>query len=234
MGFFDGLTGGKQRDDYAAGQNAFRSNVAGYATQGRKKFGTQYGRAQSRYEPYGQMGQQGRADYDLYRKSIGLEGADGYNDAYGVFEADPFRDYRNQNVSNAIRDNFRRYNASGMANSGQNMLATGRIGAEYAQRDVDDFRNRLMGAGQYGTQIGYGADSALAGLDYGYGQDINNSYTNQGNAIAQSYLGQAYDDAATRGLGFNNLIRVARIPIDAMAAAAKAKTPAATGGNAGG
>jgi len=230
MKFFDGLTGGKQRDHYAAGHDAFRKNVAGYATHGRQALRRGYDQAQERYEPYSQLGQQGRNDYDLYRKSIGLEGADGYNDAYGVFEADPFRDYRNQNVSNAIRDNFRRYNAGGLANSGQNMLATGRIGAEYAQRDVDDFRNRLMGAGRYGTQIGYGADSALAGLDYGYGRDIANNYTNQGNALAQSYLGQAYDDAQTRGLGFNNLIRVARIPIDAMAAAAKAKTGKAAAG----
>lgn len=222
MGFFDGLTGGKQRDDYAAGQSKYRDTVNKFGSYGRTALAEGYQGAQSRYKPYGQMGQQGRDDYDLYRKSIGLEGSDGYNDAYGVFEADPFRDYRNQNVSNAIRDNFRRYNAGGMANSGQNMLTTGRIGAEYAQRDVDDFRNRLMGAGQYGTQIGYGADSALAGLDYGYGRDIANNYTNQGNALAQSYLGQAYDDAQTRGLGFNNLIRVARIPFDAMAAAAKA------------
>lgn len=207
MGIFDGFFGGKQRDDYAAGHSKFRDTVNQFGSLGRTELDGKFQDAKSRYQPYGQIGQQGRDDYDLYRKSIGLEGADGYNEAYGAFEADPFRDYRNQNVSNAIRDNFRRYNAGGMANSGQNMLATGRIGAEYAQRDVDDFRNRLMGAGQYGTQIGYGADSALAGLDYGYGRDINNSYTNQGNALAQSYLGQAYDDAATRGLGANNLLR---------------------------
>lgn len=223
MGFFDGLTGGKQRDDYAAGHSKFRDTTNQFGSYGRTALAGGYQDAKSRYQPYGQIGQQGRDDYDLYRKSIGLEGADGYNDAYGVFEADPFRDYRNQNVSNAIRDNFRRYNAGGMANSGQNMLATGRIGAEYAQRDVDDFRNRLMGAGQYGTQIGYGADSALAGLDYGYGRDIANNYTNQGNALAQSYLGQAYDDAATRGLGANNLLRALGTATDAASTMYKAR-----------
>lgn len=168
------------------------------------------------------MGQQGQQDYDLYRKAIGLEGADGYDEAYSTFEADPFRDYRNQNVGNVLRDSFRRYNAGGMANSGANVLAQGRIGAEYAQRDVDDFRNRLQGAGQYGTQIGYGADTALAGLDYGHGQQMNQSYTNQGNAIAHSQLGQAQADAQTRGIGVNNLMRLVGTGTNAVATGYKA------------
>lgn len=222
MGFFDGLTGGKQRDDIAYGHDQYRKTVNQYAGQGRNALTSGYQAAQARYEPYSQMGQQGQQDYDLYRKAIGLEGADGYDEAYSTFEADPFRDYRNQNVGNVLRDSFRRYNAGGMANSGANVLAQGRIGAEYAQRDVDDFRNRLQGAGQYGTQIGYGADTALAGLDYGHGQQMNQSYTNQGNAIAHSQLGQAQADAQTRGIGVNNLMRLVGTGTNAVATGYKA------------
>lgn len=217
MGIFDGLTGGKQRDDMAAGHTAYRDNVRrfgraaqGHITEGRDN-------AMARYQPYSQMGQQGRQDYDLYRKSVGLEGADGYGEAYDVFEADPFRDYRNQNMGNVLRDSFKAYNAGGMADSGVNRLAQARIGAEYAQRDVDDFRNRLQGASQYGTQLGYGADSAMAGLDYGAGQQLAGIEGNMGNAIAHSHLNNAMFNAQARGIGVNNLMRAVGTGTNAIA-----------------
>ncbi|HAF37756.1 MAG TPA: hypothetical protein DCG72_02120 [Gammaproteobacteria bacterium] len=222
MGFFDGLTGGKQRDDYAAGHTAFRDQVGRSAKKASKHLAAGRDNALARYEPYTQLGAQGRGDYDLYRKSIGLDGADGYDEAYEVFEADPFRDYRNQNLGNVLRDQFRRYNAAGMADSGVNRLAQARIGGEFAQRDVDDFRNRLMNAGSYGTQLGYGADAAMAGLDYGTGQQLAGIETNAGNALAQSHLGLHYDNAATRGLGANNLMRLIGTGTNALATGYKA------------
>jgi hypothetical protein len=222
MGFLSGLTGGRQRDDMAAGHTAYRKEVNAAGNRARGHITAGRDNALARYSPYSQMGHQGRQDYDLYRKSIGLEGEDGYGEAYGVFEADPFREYRNQNVGNVLRDSFRRYNAGGMADSGVNRLAQARIGAEYAQRDVDDWRNRISGAGQYGSQLGYGADSAMAGLDYGTGQQLAGLETNIGNALAHSHLNNASFDAQTRGLGANNLMRLVGTGTNAIATGYKA------------
>lgn len=215
MSFFSGLTGGKQRDDMAAGHTAYRDALGAgtAAAKGHQRQG--YNNALSRFQPYSQMGEQGRGDYGLYRNSIGLGGQDGYDQAFETFEADPFKDYRNQNVGNVLRDSFRRYNSGGMANSGANMLAQGRIGAEYAQRDVDDFRNRLQGAGQYGAQMGYGADAAMAGLDQSHYNALASDQLNLSNAEAQSHIGLAGHDAQTRGLGMNNMMRLGGMALDA-------------------
>lgn len=222
MGIFDGFTGGKQRDDMAAGHTAYRADIAAARDKAKGELGTGYQNALARYQPYSQMGATARGDYDLYRKSLGLEGQGGYDEAFEVFDADPFKEYRNQNVGNVLRDSFRRYNAGGMANSGANMLAQGRIGAEFAQRDVDDWRNRISGAGQYGMQTGYGADAAMAGLDYGHGQNLSGLTTDAANAIAQSKLGLAGFNAQTRGLGMNNLMRLVGTGTNALATGYKA------------
>jgi len=218
MGLFDSFTGASQRRDIGYGNqeyNSFlkkgRENALGALNQGKTE-------ALGYYQPYSQMGQQGRQDFDLYRKAIGLEGADGYGEAYDVFEADPFREYRNQNVGNVLRDSFRRYNAGGMADSGVNRLAQARIGAEYAQNDVDDFRNRLSGAGQYGTQIGFNADNAMAGVTQNEAAQRAGIETSIASARGNQAINYGNALAGSRTIGLNNFMGLVGAGTNALAA----------------
>lgn len=218
MKFLDSFFGKSQRRDMSRANQKYNS----FLTKGRGDAIAALDRGKtesaSYYQPYSQMGEQGRDDYDLYRKAIGLKGADGYGEAFETFESDPFREYRSQNAGNAIRDQFRRYNAQGMGNSGANMLALGRIGAEYAQKDVDDFRSRLMGAGQYGTQLGYGADSAMAGItsaDAARRADLEASIAS---ARGNQAIGYGNAMAESRNIGFNNLMGLVGAGTNALAA----------------
>ena len=218
MGWLDSFTGKSQRRDI----NDANANYRAALNTGRMKalnaLDTGKSEAQGYYEPYQQVGTQGAQDFDLYRKSIGLGGQEGYDEAFEVFDSDPFRDYRNQNVGNVLRDSFRRYNAGGMANSGINMLAQGRIGAEYAENDVNDWRNRLAGVGQTGINTGLNVAGSMAGissqdaarradLETSIYSAIGNQAINHGNAMASS-----------RNIGWNNLMGLVGAGTNAMAA----------------
>lgn len=222
MGIFDGFTGGKQRDDMAAGHTAYRKAL-GAGTAAAKDYRTQgYGNAMKRLQPWSEYGQSGQQDYDLYRDAIGVNGADAQQSAYDSYSANPFHEDTVRMMQLQTQAGDRANNARGLFSSGTNALARARVADENAWRNQQDWLNRLQGSGQYGMQLGYGADNTMAGLDQSHYNQLAQDQLALSDAEAQSHLGLAGFDASTRGLGLNNLLKIAGTGTNALAAGYKA------------
>jgi hypothetical protein len=189
MGFFGDLFGGKSgvkaSNDAATAQQAANTAARGDITTG-------YGNAQGRISPYAQQGGQANS---LYNDSIGVNGASGYQNALANFNNDPFRQGQADATSRAIQSTFRRYNASGMGNSGAAGAAVGRVGSDIYGSQVADYRNRLQGAGQQGFQ----AAQLQSNLDTGQGNALSGNSTNVGNIEANRLMQGEQARAAGRG-----------------------------------
>lgn len=199
MGFFDAFTGKAQaRDLQYANQQAEqrlaqgRSNATAAMTGGRD-------RALGQIQPYQQ---QGRAASDLYGNAVGLNGQDAQRTAYGTYSQSPFLEAQRGASDNAIMNLFKRYNAQGMGNSGMSRLAVSRAAGEREAANQVDWLGRIQGLGGQGAQFA----NTAAGLESGTGQylaDLESGYGQQGAANAINF-GNA--QAATRGIGVNNLM----------------------------
>lgn len=196
-------------------------------------------RALGQIEPYTGAGSDATG---LYRQAIGLDGADAQRSFMDNYQShDPFRAF---NEENAMRNIMRSYNAAGMADSGASRLAAARANLERGSTDYQNHLNRLLGlvdrgaqfAGQaagiesqagsqlagYGYQQGSdlaGIHGRQAGLDYGYGQDRAQLATNQAMTNAGNRINFANSLADSRGVGMNNLMRLAGLGVDAYSAA---------------
>ena len=159
--------------DQAAAAQAEYTN-AGYGKQ-REELGKGYTAADTILSGYEKPGQQA---YSQYADSIGVNGLDGYGRAMTSFNADPFRAGTQDATQRAIQSMFRRYNPTGQ--TGQQMTAVGRIGADRYAGDVDAYRNRLMGFGTQGAQFGM----QRATNSIGQGQEMGQSFLGQNNALA--------------------------------------------------
>jgi hypothetical protein len=189
MGFFGDLFGGKSgvnaANNAAAAQQAANTQARGDITTG-------YTSAQGRISPYAQQGQQAST---MYNDAIGVNGSSGYQNALANFNNDPFRQGQADATGRAIQSTFRRYNGSGMGNSGTAGAAVGRVGSDIYGSQVADYRNRLQGAGQQGFQ----AAQLQSNLDTGQGNALSGNSTNVGNIEANRLMQGEQARAAGRG-----------------------------------
>ena len=211
MGLFDSFTGARQRRDIGHGNEVYNAQIRKALNAGRGYLREGRDNALAAYSPYSQGGEAG---FNLYADAVGARGADARQAAFENFEGDPFRDYANTNTENALRDVFRRYNAGGMADSGANRLATGRVAGEFARQDIANYLNRLQGLGNTGLAAAGGeagvhqsSGAQLADLETSARSALGNQGINYGNALAGS-----------RTIGINNLMNLANTAANAYAA----------------
>lgn len=202
MGFFDAFTGKSQARDLAAANQ----RAEGYLSQGRDNARMEItggrDRALGYIQPYAQQGQAGSK---MYGDALGLNGADARTAAYGTYSSSPFLEAQRGAGDNALMGLFKRYNAQGMGNSGQSRLAVSRAAGEREASNQNSWFDRINGVGTQGGQyaqtaagLEQGTGQYLADLESGYGQQRAGNTINYGNA-----------QAATRGIGVNNLINLA-------------------------
>lgn len=208
MGFFDAFTGKAQAKDLAfANQQAEQRLAAGRANATAAMTGGR-DRALGQIQPYQQ---QGRAASDLYGNAVGLNGQPAQQSAFQTYSQNPFLAAQRGESENQILTMFKKYNAQGMGNSGQSRLATARAAQGFEQSNQQDWLNRIQGLSGQGAQFA----NTAAGLESGTGQylaDLESGYGQQGAANAINY-GNAR--AETRGIGINNMLRIAGIGADA-------------------
>lgn len=199
MGFLSDLFGGKSgvkaANQAAEAQTAFTN--AGYSKQ-RDALTGGYGTADSILSGYERPGQQA---YGLYADSTGVNGAEGYGRAKTAFDSDPFRAGTQDATQRAIQSMFRRYNPTGQ--TGTQMAAVGRVGADRYGAEVDAFRNRLMGLGSQGAQFG----TARAGNAISQGQEMGSSYIGQNNQLGSIEANRLSGVQAAKTQGMNNLMQ---------------------------
>ena len=210
MGLFDSFTGKSQRRDIGYGNEMYNAHLRKGLQQGRRNLGN----ALARFDPYAEFGQEGIDAYRGYGDAIGARGEDARAAAFETFESDPFRDFANQETENALRDSFRRYNAAGMADSGANRLATGRVAGQFARQDINDYFNRLRGYGADATRIGMGAAGSQAGID----QSLADLETSTHSALGNQGINYGNALASSRNIGINNLMGLAGLATNAYGA----------------
>jgi len=199
--------------------------------------------AEGAYQPYMDAGQSANT---LYGNALGLNGLDAQKSFGANYAAsDPFRD---QNAQMATEQLMRSLNARGMSGSGYAAEAVARQNLARGSEDYQNYLTRLAGlqgqglqtAGniaqmRYGTgqqragvQSDYAANvanvygnkagasinrgNALADLSYGYGQQMANMRTGQANALAQN-----------ESTGWNNLMGLAGLGVQAYTGGIKPK-----------
>jgi hypothetical protein len=201
MGFFgdmfEGASGKKAANAGADAASAYTNS--GYQNY-RDQVGGGYGNADSILQGYEAPGKQANS---LYAGSIGALGTQGYQNALSNFNADPFRQGQADAAGRAVRDTYRRYNGQGMGNSGTAGAAVGRVGSDIYGQQVADYRNRLMGMGQQGMQIG----SQRAQNAIGQGEAMGGSYVNQNNQLAGIEQQRQQNIYQAQQQGQNNLMK---------------------------
>ena len=201
MGFFGDLFGGKSQQraaNDAAAASASYTNT-GYTKQ-RDELGRGYGSADTILSGYEKPGQQA---YGLYADSIGANGQGGYGRAMETFNADPFRAGTQDATQRAIQSMFRRYNPGGQ--TGQQMTAVGRVGADRYAQDVEGFRLRLAGLGQQGVNFG----TARAGNAISQSQQEGQSYLGQNNQLGSIENNRIQGVQAAKAQGQSNIMSTA-------------------------
>lgn len=223
---------------YGAGQNLLKSGYktvgAGY-NQAQNALSQNQQQTQGYYQPYAGTDAQANTMYGNALGTNGLDAQKAFGQNYAA--SDPFRQ---QNSDMANEGLMRVLNARGMSGSGYAGEAVARQSFARGSEDYGNYLNRLQGlqgqgaqlAGQQaqmGQQYGQlqaglqtGRANALAGiqeqragqsvdrgnalgnLDYGNAQQLAGMRTNLGNATA-----------ATRGIGVNNLFKVAGLAAQA-------------------
>lgn len=201
MSFFADLFSGKSSQraaNDAAAASASYTNT-GYSKQ-RDELGEGFGAADNILSGYEKPGQQA---YQQYADSIGVNGADGYGRAKQSFDADPFRAGTQDATQRAIQSMFRRYNPTGQ--TGQQMTAVGRVGADRYAQDVEGFRSRLAGLGQQGAQFG----TARAGNAINQGREMGQSYLGQNNQLGSIENNRIQGVQAAKAQGQSNIMSTA-------------------------
>lgn len=208
MGFFDALTGKAQaRDLQYANQQAERSLAEGRANATAAMTGGR-DRALGQLNPYMT---QGRAASDLYGNAIGLNGQPAQEKAFQTYSQSPFLKAQENAAENHMLRLFRQYNARGLGNSGASRLAVSRAAGEREAANQTNWFSQIQGLGNQGAQFANtaaglesGTGQYLADLESGYGQQRAGNQINFGNA-----------QAATRGIGVNNLLGIVGTGINA-------------------
>jgi hypothetical protein len=187
MGFFGSLTGSDQRKDLQ------RANKAANAALD-KGYGEQqgyYGQAIDTVDPFLTTG---KAGFDAYASSLGLNGDDARRKVQESYFNDPAMMGAEDLAQNKL---LRLMNARGVSDSGAQRLASARV----LQENYANHLARLAGMGQAGmTAAGQkiGLQTGMGDNSMGFGATKAGVHTNFGNAMAQA-----------RGIGINNLIGIA-------------------------
>jgi len=199
MGFFDAFTGKAQAKDLA---NA-NAKAEGYVNQGYDQAGqavdASHTAAQGYYQPYAESGNKANA---LYANAIGLNGADGYKAAAGAYQQNPFLEDQIARNENALMKGF---NARGQTNSGAAALGAARAGQEARYNDYNSWLGRLQGEQSQGLQVA----GAQAGQETQYGAQKSDLATGRAGTLAGNAINYGNAQAATRGIGINNLLNIA-------------------------
>lgn len=189
-----------------------------------------------------------------YRAGLGLDGADAQRGFVQEFQGDPFRDFNEQRVSNAL---MRRFGAAGMGDSGASRLAVARANLESGTQDYQTYLSRLQQlaaqGGQYASQaagltaqaggqqagMDYGTGGQVAGvygnqagMDYGYGGQQAGYDIGEGQGLAASAINEANAIAASRTAGINNVMNAAGMVMQGMTPGLKGASPFGSGYNA--
>lgn len=212
MGLFDIFTGNaskKALNQQIATQNAGKQEAYGFLDQGLGDATNLYGQAGQQFDPYAQGGLKG---YNLYNDALGLNGAEGNQNAQNAFQTSPGYEFGMDQGLQALE---RRASAQGNLQSGNTNVDTLKYASGYANQNYDNWLNRLQGVGTQGQQ----AAGSQAGLlsDLG-GQNIAtqgakaNAATGVANNISNAYGNYAAAQNAASGniwgglLGVGNLI----------------------------
>lgn len=183
------------------------------------------GQAQGTLQPYQQQGGHASA---LYGRHLGLEGQEAQRQAVQSFTADPFRQFNEDNATNAI---LRGFNARGMVDSGASRLASARASQETGTRDYNAFLDRLAGQQSMGANMATNAagmqmdaSGRIGGMQYGggntisslYGQQAGQRYNHgmmqgqlaigQGEALNSNLINSTNAQNAARAQGVNNIV----------------------------
>ncbi len=150
--------------------------------------------ARDYYDPYSKAGEGSLA---MLGNALGLNGAEGNAAATQAFQSSPGYQFAlNQGLQGVQRSAA----AKGMLNSGNTMMALNDYAQGVANQDYGNWLSRVGGLTQLGLSAAggeTGRQNTLSGLDYGYGQNQANIYTNTANNIAKTmYEGQMSDAAA--------------------------------------
>lgn len=200
MGIFSNFTGGRSRRDVAGGHQAFRREVGA----GRARALPHLERGRDRFSEFERYGKEGLEGNRLYGRAVGVYGEEPRQQAFELFESDPFRGYADQNTENALMRTFRRYNAGGLGDSAVNQAAVGEVAGRLARQDVADFLERLRLSGTDAASIGLRAATGAGGFD----RSLADLETNTANVLGHSHLANALYNAGTRSAGLNNLLRL--------------------------
>lgn len=256
MGLFDSFTGASQRRDIDSAYNASTNQVnAGYRqgmsslSKGRDAAISNYGNARGALTggrdaaigttesylnrataPLQGYADQGSRANTMYSDALGINGRDAQTSFVDGYQGDPFRDFNEQRVTNAL---MRQYNAAGMLDSGASRLAASRANLERGSMDYNQYLDRLaqqgQQGGQYASQIaGYTnqAGQQIGGYQYGTGQGEANIYgqqagteydygnqragmqVNRGMTLAGNRINYGNALADSRSTGINNLLKI--------------------------
>lgn len=209
-GFFDAFTGRSQsraiNNAYTDSQAQLRQGEA----QGRSDITSGRNDAVGTLDPWMRSGQRGQTAYE---DTLGLNGQGARERAFKTgYLDDPALAYRNQNNQLQMNQLYRKYNAGGQGiNSGAATLGAGRLASEQFNTDWGGYQNRLQGLGQQGQQVA----GQIAGIQYGAGKDFAGLTERFTNTRAGNTISHANADAAARGIGVNNLLRVGEIAASA-------------------
>jgi len=203
---FGSFTGANQKK-YAdqAYQQSSAALQGGY-DQGREQMERYNTQARGYLQPYAQQGGQANQRYGTY---LGLNGADAQRGALAEYAGqDPFRQH---NEDMATRAMSRRYNQMGMLDSGNSRLAMSRAMLDRGSQDYEAYLNRLAGMGQQG----YGASSAMAGMDSSLGNNLGQMRMGLGQAQAGNAIQYNNARSAADSILPNNLIKLGGMAISA-------------------
>lgn len=194
MGFsFGSFSGSAQRKDIRAAD----AKASGFIDKGYATSDGLYAGAESSFDPYVVAG--GKAN-DAYNALLGLNGDTARDEANTMLTSNPLFQGQLGQESNAL---LRNLNARGASGGGQAQLAGQRVFQQTAGNWLDRYRD----AGRDGfaaTGAKAGVTTARGDNAFGYGATKAGQAINYGNALAE-----------TRGIGINNLLKVAGTGISA-------------------
>jgi hypothetical protein len=201
MGFFDSFTGKAQAKDLKRANADATAEVNRGYDRAEGFIGDANTSAQGYFQPFAEGGQRYNA---LYQDALGINGAEGGQRAASAYTAgrSPYLDDMMARTENAL---LKSSNARGLNNSGASAMAAARARSEAEGAGYNDWLGRI------GTQQGQGLQVAgqQAGIATGYGDRMSDLATGRSGTLASNRINYGNAQAATRGIGINNLLNIA-------------------------
>ncbi|MFZ4748113.1 MAG: hypothetical protein ACOYLK_14695 [Sphingomonas sp.] len=209
MGFWGSFTGSSQRKDLSNAYAQSTQQVNQGFDRAEGAVGNARTAAQGYYQPYAEGGTKYNA---LLQDALGVNGAEGGQRAQTAYQSasNPYLQYQQDQAENAL---MKGYNARGQTNSGTASLAAARSRMDLGMQDYNNWR------GMIGQQQGQGLQVAgqQAGIEQGYGQQMSDLATGRAGTLAGNTINFGNAQAASRGIGINNLLGIAGLGAKAFA-----------------